>query len=111
MVTKRQLLRTFKSWRNNKPSTHQRTLQMKRCGKKCFLGSKKSFPICNKGTCKTSKGGLVSAYIRAREMTRRARDRTIEKHRAPYYYRIAKNATKLLHKLFTSSKKIRKTRR
>ena len=111
MVTKKQLLRTYKSWRRNKPSRRQRTLQMKRCGKKCFLGSKKSFPICNVGSCKPSKGGLVSAYVRAREMTRRARDRTIEKHRAPYYYSIAKKATKLLHRLFTSSIKTRKTRK
>jgi hypothetical protein len=111
MVTRKQLLRTYKSWRHNQPTTHQRTLQLKRCGKKCFLGSKKSFPICNAGTCKPSKGGLVSAYVRAREMTRRARDRTIEKHRAPYYYSVAKKAKNLLRKLFTSSRKTRKTRK
>ena len=111
MVTRKQLLRTYKSWRSNQPTTHQRTLQLKRCGKKCFLGSKKSFPICNAGTCKPSKGGLISAYVRAREMTRRARDRTIDKHRAPYYYNVAKKAKNLLRKLFTSSRKTRKTRK
>ena len=111
MVTRKQLLRTYKSWRKNKPTTHQRTLQLKSCGKKCFLGSKKSFPICNAGTCKPSKGGLVSAYVRAREMTRRARDRTIEKHRAPYYYGVAKKAKNLLRKLFISSRKTRKTKK
>ena len=110
MATRMQMLRSYKSWRRNNPTTHQRTLQMKRCGKKCFLGSKKSFPICNAGSCKRSKGGIMSAYVRAREMTRRARDRTIEKHRAPYYYAIAKKAKTLLKRLFSSSRKTRKVR-
>jgi hypothetical protein len=109
MVTRKQLARTQKSWRKNNPTAHERTLQLKKCGKKCFLGSKKSFPICNAGTCKPSKGGLIAAYIRAREMTRRARDRTIKKHRASYYYIIAKKAKTLLVKLFKSSRKIRKS--
>jgi hypothetical protein len=111
MVTRKQLMRTYKSWRKNQPTTHQRTLQMKRCGKKCFLGSKKSFPICDVGTCKPSKGGLMAAYVRAREMTRRARDNTIKKHRASYYYSVTKKAKTLLRRLFSSSRKIRKTRR
>ena len=67
MVTKKQLMRTYKSWRRNKPTTRERTLQMKRCGKKCFLGSKKSFPICKKNTCTISTKGVYSAYIRARQ--------------------------------------------
>ena len=100
MATKKQLSRTYKSWRRNQPTTHQRTLQMKRCGKKCFLGSKKSFPICNTGTCTPSKGGVLSAYVRAREMTRRARNKSIKKHAASYYYKIAKQAKTLLRKLF-----------
>ena len=111
MVTRKQLARTQKSWRKNNPTAHERTLQMKRCGKKCFLGSKKSFPICDVGTCKPSKGGLVAAYVRAREMTRRARDNTIKKHRASYYYIIAKKAKTLIVKLFKSSRKSRKSRR
>jgi hypothetical protein len=101
MATRKQMLRSYKSWRRNNPTTHQRTLQMKRCGKKCFLGSKKSFPICNAGSCKRSKGGIMSAYVRARE---------IEKHRAPYYYAIAKKAKTLLKRLFSSSRKTRKVR-
>ena len=108
MVTRKQLLKTFKSWRRNQPTRRQRTLQLKRCGKKCFLGSKKSFPICNAGSCKPSKGGLIAAYVRAREMTRRARDRTVKKHRAPYYYNVAKKAKNLLLKLFVSSRKSKK---
>ena len=40
---------------------------VKKCGKKCFLGSKKKFPICKKNTCKISSKGVYSAYIRARQ--------------------------------------------
>ena len=108
MVTRKQLIRTQKSWRKNNPTARERTLQLQKCGKKCFLGSKKSFPICNAGTCTPSKGGLMAAYVRAREMTRRARDRTIEKHRASYYYIIAKKAKTLLKRLFVSSGKTRR---
>jgi hypothetical protein len=108
MVTRKQLARTQKSWRKNNPTARQRTLQLKKCGKKCFLGSKKSFPICNAGTCKPSKGGLIAAYVRAREMTRRARDNTIKKHRASYYYNIAKQAKTHLAILISSNKKTRK---
>lgn len=108
LITRKKLLQSYKSWRHNRPTTHQRTLQMKRCGKKCFLGSKKSFPICNAGTCKKSKGGIVAAYVRAREMTRQARNNTIKKHRAPYYYKIAKKAKTLLARLISSNKKTRK---
>lgn len=111
MVTRKQLARTQKSWRKNQPTAHQRTLQMKRCGKKCFLGSKKSFPICSVGTCKPSKGGLIAAYVRAREMTRRARDSTIKKHRASYYYSVAKKAKTFLKRLFVSSGKTRRRAR
>lgn len=54
-------------WSKQQPSTHQRTLMMKKCGKKCFLGPNKSFPICSKNTCKVNKKGVLAAYIRARQ--------------------------------------------
>lgn len=56
-----------RGWKSEKPGYHQKTLMLKRCGKKCFLGKKKSFPICKKNTCKVSSKGLYSAYIRARQ--------------------------------------------
>jgi hypothetical protein len=56
-----------RGWKNEKPSYKQRTQMLKRCGRKCFLGPKKSFPICKKNTCKISKKGVYSAYIRARQ--------------------------------------------
>ena len=55
----------WKGWKSYKPSFHQRTLMMKKCGKKCFLGSNKSFPICKKYTCNISRKGIYAAYIRS----------------------------------------------
>ena len=54
-------------WSKIAPSTHQRTVMKRKCGKKCFLGPKKSFPVCAKNTCKISTKGLWAAYIRAKE--------------------------------------------
>jgi hypothetical protein len=61
----------WKGWKNEKPNTHQRTVMLKKCGKKCFLGTKKSFPICKKNTCKISKKGVYAAYVRARQYHKR----------------------------------------
>ena len=57
----------LRGWSKQQPKTHQRTLMMKKCGKKCFLGPHKSFPICKKNTCKVNKKGVYSAYVRAKE--------------------------------------------
>ena len=59
-----------RGWKNDKPGYQQRTIMLKNCGRKCFLGSKKSFPICKKNTCKISSQGVYSAYIRARQYKR-----------------------------------------
>lgn len=56
-----------KGWKNEKPNFHQRTIMKTKCGKKCFLGSKKSFPICKKNTCKISSKGVYASYMRARQ--------------------------------------------
>ena len=56
-----------RGWKNLKPGYHQKTVMLKKCGKKCFLGPNKSFPICKKNTCKVSSKRLYSAYIRARQ--------------------------------------------
>lgn len=60
----------LRGWSKEKPGFHQRTVMFKKCGKKCFLGSKKSFPICKKNTCKVSKKGVYAAYVRARQYHR-----------------------------------------
>lgn len=70
-----------RGWRKQSPGTHERTLMMRRCGKKCFLGPNKSFPICKKYTCKVDKRGVQAAFIRARQWG---------------YTNIAKRAKKLL---------------
>ncbi len=66
--TKRHTPHSVKGWAKRAPNTHQRTLMMKKCGPKCFLGPKKSFPICAKNTCRISKKGLEAAYMRARSL-------------------------------------------
>jgi len=57
----------WSGWKKLRPNFHQRTVMKRKCGKKCFLGSKKSFPICKKNTCKVSKKGVHAAYVRAQQ--------------------------------------------
>ena len=80
----------LKGWSKQQPRTHERTIMMQKCGKKCFLGPNKSFPICTKHTCKINKKGLYAAYIRAKEYI------TIKGSRK--YKIIANKSYKLLHK-------------
>ena len=70
-----------RGWKKVSPSTHERTLMLTRCGKKCFLGPKKTFPICARRTCKVDPRGVQSAYNRARQFK---------------YTRVAKKAKALL---------------
>ena len=42
-------------WSRDAPGTHARTVMLRKCGRKCFLGPNKSFPICTKGTCKIKR--------------------------------------------------------
>jgi len=78
-----------RGWKLEKPGYHQRTLMMKNCGKKCFLGPNKSFPICKKNTCKISSKGVYAAYIRSRQYRTRSRK----------YMNISKRANKMLVKM------------
>lgn len=69
-----------RGWKNEQPSYHQRSVMLKKCGRKCFLGTKKSFPICKKNTCKVSTKGVYSAYIRARQYSSKGQKyRTVSK--------------------------------
>jgi len=63
----------WRGWKNEKPGYHQKTVMMKKCGRKCFLGPKKSFPICKKNTCKVSKKGVYAAYVRSRQYRSKGR--------------------------------------
>ena len=67
MTNTRKNKSVVRGWSQEQPNTHQRTIMMNKCGKKCFLGPNKSFPICTKNTCKINKKGVYAAYIRARE--------------------------------------------
>jgi hypothetical protein len=78
-----------RGWKMEKPGYHQKTIMMKNCGKKCFLGANKSFPICRKNTCKISSKGVYSAFIRARQYRTRGKK----------YTNISKKANKMLIKL------------
>ena len=78
-----------KGWKNEQPSYRQRSIMLKKCGKKCFLGTKKSFPICKKNTCKVSPKGVYSAYIRAREYS----------SKGAKYRVVSKKANKMLVKM------------
>jgi len=80
----------IKGWSKQQPGYHDRTVMMKRCGKKCFLGPRKSFPICTRNTCKINRKGVYSAYIRAREYV------TIKGNQK--YRRISSKAHKILFK-------------
>ena len=62
---------TTRGWNKQKPGYHQRTVMLKRCGRKCFLGPGKSYPICTKNTCKINSKGVYSAYIRASQYHRK----------------------------------------
>ena len=80
---------TVAGWRYESPNHRQRTRMLDKCGKKCFLGPHKSFPICKKNTCKISKKGITAAYMRARQYS------SIKGTRK--YKNIARKAYTLLH--------------
>lgn len=57
-----------KRWSKMSPKKgKERSKMLKKCGTKCFLGKKKSFPICNKFTCKINNKGIFYAYLRAKQ--------------------------------------------
>jgi hypothetical protein len=73
---------------------------LKKCGRKCFLGPNKSFPICSRGTCRINKKGVWAAYIRARQWggpRRKYKGKSRPTHRRNVYTRVARRAHALLH--------------
>lgn len=79
----------LRGWSKQQPTAHQRTVMLRNCGKKCFLGANKTFPICTKNTCRINKKGIHSAYNRAKEYA------TIKGTRK--YKKIANKAYKMLY--------------
>ena len=89
-----------KGWAKKAPHGKARTMMKKKCGKKCFLGPGKSFPICNKGTCKVNSKGIYAAYMRAREWGNKKSTYKTSKprHSRKTYKKIANKAKKMLRK-------------
>lgn len=88
-------------WAKQAPKGKQRKTMKKKCGKKCFLGPKESFPICKKNTCKVIDQGLWAAYIRAKEWGKPKssyKGKAKPRHSRSVYTRAARNAIKMLEK-------------
>ena len=95
-------------WSASAPkSVGDRAAVLSKCGRKCFLGPGKSFPICARlgsgsgtGTCKVDRRGVAAAYSRAREwasITVRKKGTSVKAARAHRKYTaIAKRAKTLL---------------
>jgi len=91
----------WSGWPKDKPSTHQRTVMLKDCGRKCFLGPGKSFPICTKNTCEVNPKGVYAAFVRAREWGnphRSYKGRSKPKFQQDVYKRIQIDAKNLLER-------------
>ena len=87
--TKKRKCMNAKGWSEQQPGYHERTVMMKKCGNKCFLGPKRTFPICTRNTCKINRKGVYAAYIRARQY------KSIKGNQK--YSRISAKARKLLY--------------
>jgi hypothetical protein len=98
-------------WSASAPKTvGDRAAVLKKCGRKCFLGPGKSFPICARlggaggasgaGTCKIDRHGVQAAYSRAREWAsitaRKKGSSSAAAHKHRKYTAIAKRAKTLL---------------
>jgi len=71
--------RSSRGWSRIAPrSVGERSAVLSKCGRRCFLGPGKTFPICARlgsgsgsgsgsGACKIDRRGVAAAYSRARE--------------------------------------------
>ena len=88
-------------WGSQSPDTRQRTKMMHKCGKKCFLGPKKSFPICTKNTCDINPKGVYAAYVRASQWGKKKnsyKGKTRPTMNQSVYKNVAKKSRKMLKK-------------
>jgi hypothetical protein len=83
----------------------ERSALLAKCGRRCFLGSARSFPICARlvsgsGSCKIDRRGVQAAYIRARQwasITARKKGSSAKAARSHRRYTaIARKARKIL---------------
>ena len=88
-------------WSKIEPRGHKRTVMKRDCGKKCFLGPDKSFPICAKDTCRVNDKGLWAAYIRAKEWGKPRKSykgKARPRHSRRVYTRVADRARSMLRR-------------
>jgi hypothetical protein len=95
-------------WSNRAPkSVGDRSALLQKCGRKCFLGTGKTFPICARlgsgaGSCKIDRRGVAAAYSRAREwaaITARKKRSSVKAARSHRKYTaVARRAKAILSK-------------
>jgi len=99
-----------RKWSRDAPkSIGDRSAVLSKCGRKCFLGPSKSFPICARlgsgagsGTCKVDRRGVAAAYSRAREwasITARKKRSAAGARAHRRYTAVARRAKAILSKL------------
>jgi hypothetical protein len=101
------------NWSRRAPkSIGDRRAVLNKCGRRCFLGPSKTFPICARlasgsasasGECKIDRRGVQAAYSRAREWAtitarkKRSSVKAAQSHRR--YTAIARRAKAILSKM------------
>ena len=97
----------WSGWGRESPNGAARTRMFRKCGYKCFLGTKSpgeqhpDFPICTKGTCDVNTKGIWAAYIRAKQMANSKKSNKGKENSKPKtkkYKRIEKKAKRDLEK-------------
>jgi hypothetical protein len=99
-----------RKWSRDAPkSIGDRSAVLSKCGRKCFLGPGKTFPICTRlgsgsgsGTCKVDRRGVAAAYSRAREwaaITARKKRSAAGARAHRRYTAVARRAKAILSKL------------
>ena len=101
--------RSSRGWSRRAPkSIGQRSAVLSKCGRRCFLGTGKTFPICARlgsgnNTCKIDRRGVQAAYSRAREwaaITERKKGSSMKAARSHRRYTaVARRAKAILSKL------------
>jgi hypothetical protein len=95
-----------RKWSRVAPKTiSDRSAVLSKCGRKCFLGSGKTFPICARlgsgsGSCKIDRRGVAAAYSRAREwaaITSRKKRTAAGARAYRRYTAVARRARSVLH--------------
>jgi len=101
-----------RGWSRVAPKTvGERSALMSKCGRRCFLGSRKTFPVCARlgagagagsRDCKIDRRGVAAAYSRAREWAsitarkKRSSSKAASAHRR--YTAVARRARAILSK-------------